>query len=145
MSLDLNFLGTFFLPRNIFQFFGFFIYYDAQIMMPKRQWYNSIWKVKPFMIKLWEFSFYGDFFTISPLLVVSLDSFLVSAGGFSKVLKFTSDLILCAKFSYSSRGDPFLIPLCFLFKFLSLNNSSYSFGFTASVTRQGLSILSISS
>ena len=40
--------------------------------------------------------------TISPASTVSLDTFFVSHGGFSKVSKFTNDLIICEKFSKPS-------------------------------------------
>ena len=50
-----------------------------------------------------------------------------------KVSKSTKDLILCEKFSNPSPDDPYLIPLCFLFIFLSSNSSRYSIGLTANV------------
>ena len=82
--------------------------------------------------------------TISPGATVSLDTFFVSTGGFSKVSKFTNDLILCEKFSKPSPDYPFLMTLCFLFRFLSSNSPRYSFGLTSNVNMQGLPMFSVS-
>ena len=75
---------------------------------------------------------------------MSRDTFFESGGGFLKVSKFTKDVILLLKFAKPSSADSFFIPLCYLFIFLSSNNSKYSLGLTANVNIQGLSVCSTS-
>ena len=79
--------------------------------MAKREGKDAVWKVKSLIVQLRKFCFLNCFFTIFPLLTVTIDTCLTSVGGFSKVPKLTNDLIRLVKFLVSIPVEPFLMPL----------------------------------